>query len=137
MYVCMYSLKGLELALLQLVENVWKPVQAGSRSLTPTESRHAVIELEALAACLAMKKCGMYLQGLPHFTLLNDHQPLKPILNSNGIADVENPRLMMKMLTYSFSTDWVKGKSHLAADDVNCFPVDQPSIDDELCESTQ
>ena len=85
-----------------------------------------------------MKKCDIYLSGLRHFTLLVDHQQLKPILNSKGIADVKNPRLqrlMMKMLPNSFSADWVKGKSHLAADALSHFPVDQPPIDDELCES--
>ena len=52
-----------------------------------------------------------------------------------GIADVENPRLqqlMMKMLPYSFIAEWVKGKDHLAADALSLFPVDQPSLDDEL-----
>ena len=79
----------------------------------------------------------MFVQGLPHFTLLTDHQPLIPILNSMGIADVENPRLqrlMMKMLPYSFTAEWVKGKDHLAADALSRFPVDQPSLDDELCD---
>ena len=130
-------LKGLGFVLLQLVNDVWKPVQAGSRFLTPAESRYAMIELEALATCWAMKKCNMFVQGLPHFTLLTDHQPLIPILNSMGIADVENPRLqrlMMKMLPYSFTAEWVKGKDHLAADALSRFPVDQPSLDDELCD---
>ena len=101
-------LKGLVFVLLKLVDDVWKPVQAGSRFLTPAESRYAGIELEALAACWAMKKCNMFVQGLPHFTLLTDHQALILILDSMGIADVENPRLqrlMMKMLPYSFTVE--------------------------------
>ena len=103
-------LKGLGFVLLQFVDDVWRPVQAGSRSLNPTESRYSMIELEALAACWAMKKCNMYFQGLHYLTLLTDHQPLIPrILNSMGIADVENPRLqrlMMKMLPCSFKAQW-------------------------------
>ena len=94
-----------------------------------------MIELKALAACWAMKKCNMYLQGLHHFTLLTDHQPLIPILNSMGIAHVENPRLMMKILPYSLTAQWIKGKDHLATDALSCFLVDQPSLDDELCEA--
>ena len=86
-------LRGLGFILLQLVDDVWKPVKAGSRFLTPAESHYAMIELEALAACWAMKKCNMFVQGLLHFTLLTDHQPPIPILNSMGIADVENPLL--------------------------------------------
>ena len=84
-----------------MVNGTWKPVKAGSQFLTPSESRYATIELEALGACWAMKECNMYLQGLPHFTLVTNHQPLIPILNSKEISDVENlrlQRLMMKML---------------------------------------
>ena len=131
-------LNGLGFVLLQMVNGTWKPVQAGSRFLTPAESRYAMIELEALGACWAMKKCNMYLQGLPYFTLVTDHQPLIPILNSKGISDVENPRLqrlMMKMLPYSFTAKWINGKYHLAADALSRFPVDQPSLEDELCEA--
>lgn len=96
-----------------------------------------MIELEALAACWAMKNCNMFVQGLPHFTLLTDHQPLIPILDSMGIADAENPQLqrpMMKMIPYSFTAEWVKGKDQLAADVLSRFPVDQPPLDDELCD---
>ena len=68
-----------------------------------------MIELEALAACWAMMNCNLFLQGLPHFTLLTDDQPLVPILNSMNIADVQNQRqrLLMKMLPYSYATEWV------------------------------
>ena len=75
-------LKELAFVLLQMLDKVWKPVQAGSRFLTPAESRYAMIELQALSACWAMKKCNMFVQGLKHFTLLTEHQPLIPILNS-------------------------------------------------------
>ena len=130
-------LHGLGFVLLQMVDGIWKPVQAGSRFLTSTESHYAMIALEALGACWAMKKCDMSLQGLPHFKLVTDHQPLIPILNSKGIADVDNPRLqrlMMKMLPYTFTAEWVKDKHHLAADALSRFPVDEPCLEDELCE---
>ena len=77
-----------------------------------------MIELEALGACWAMKKCDMFLRGLPHFKLVTDHQPLIPILNSKGIADVENPRLqrlMMKMLPYTFTAEWIKDQKGRAS----------------------
>ena len=100
-------LNGLGFDLLQMVNGTWKPVQASSQFLTPAESHYAMTELEALGACWAMKKCNMYLQGLPYFMLVTDHQPLIPILNSKGISDVKNPRLrrlVVKMLPYSFTS---------------------------------
>ena len=79
-----------------------------------------------------MNKCNMLVQGLPHFTLLTDQQPLIPILNFMGIEDAVNlrlQRLMMKMMPHSFTAEWVEGKDHLAADAVSRFPVDQLSLD--------
>lgn len=55
-----------------------------------------------------------------------------------GISDLEDPRLkrlVMKMLPYSFTAQWVKVKDNLAADALSRFPVDQPSLDDESCDT--
>ena len=60
----------------------WKTIQAGSRFLTDTETRYAVIELECLAVVWAVKKCHIFLSGLDHFTIITDHNPLVPILNT-------------------------------------------------------
>ncbi|XP_068684387.1 uncharacterized protein [Montipora foliosa] len=54
-----------------------------------------------------------------------------------GISDVQNPRLqrlMMRIMPYSLTAQWVKRKDYLA-EDAWRFPVDQPSLDDELCEA--
>ena len=54
----------------------WNIVQAGSRFLTDLESRYAVIELECMAGAWSIKKCNLFLAGLPHFTVVTDHNPL-------------------------------------------------------------
>ena len=70
---------GLGFALLQLVEDRWRLVQCGSRFVTDTESRYAMVELELLAIVWAVKKLRVYLAGLPQFMVLTDHKPLLPI----------------------------------------------------------
>ena len=125
-------LHGLGFALLQMVDSVWKPVQVGSRFLTPTESCYAIIELEALLGNTEM----WYVPSRPT-SLQTHHQPLIPILNSKGIADVENPclqRLLMKMLPYTFTSEWIKGKNHFDTDALSRFPVDEPCLEDKLRE---
>jgi len=67
----------------QTPEGAWTLIQAGSRFLTDTESRYAVIELEMLAVCWAVCKCKLFLTGLQHFTVVTDHNPLIPILNNH------------------------------------------------------
>jgi hypothetical protein len=112
-------LNGLGFTLEQLVDDHWRLVTAGSRFISETESRYAMIELEALAVYWAMNKNKLYLLGLPSFELRIDHMPLIPILNKMSVYDIQNPRLQRlkaKLLPYSFKAVWVKGKEHFAAD---------------------
>ena len=69
----------------------WKIVQAGSRFLSDVESRYAVIELECLAVAWSIKKCNIFLSGLPHFTVVTNHNPLSQS---------------------STHTDWTRSKIH-------------------------
>ena len=58
------SRQGLGFILQQQSNNKWTLIQAGSRFLTDTESRYAVIELEMLAVAWAIQKCKPFLSGL-------------------------------------------------------------------------
>ena len=87
------SRQGLGFVLQQLTGEEWTLVQAGSRFLSDTETRYAVIELEMLAVCWAITKCRLFLAGLQHFHVATDHNPLIPILNTRRLDEVENPRL--------------------------------------------
>ena len=117
--------------------SVWNVVQAGSRFLTDTETRYAVIELECLAVAWAIKKCHLFLAGLGHFTLITDHHPLIPILNSHRLDEIENPRLQRlrtRIMGYNFTAQWLKGTSNEAADALSRHPHDQPVDGDDLGE---
>ena len=115
----------------------WKLVQAGSRFLTDTESRYAVIELECLAVAWAIKKCHTFLAGMTHFTVITDHSPLIPILNTHRLDEIENPRLQRlrtRIMAYQFTAKWQKGTQHEAADALSRSPLSSPSHNDELAE---
>ena len=127
---------GLGFALLQNVNDEWKLVQCGSRFISDTESRYAMIELELLAVAWAVNKCSIYLQGR-QFELIVDHRPLVPILNSYSLDQIENERLLrlrLKLVDYCFTTRWRKGKEHFTADALSRHPVEQASPEDELAE---
>ncbi|XP_064105993.1 uncharacterized protein LOC135215363 [Macrobrachium nipponense] len=84
-------------------------VQCGSRFLADAETRYATIELEMLAVVWAMSKCRLYLAGLQNFTLMTDHRPLIPILNSYTLDAIENSRLQRlkeKISPYIFTAVW-------------------------------
>ncbi len=105
----------------------------GSRFITDTESRYAMIELELLAVVWAVTiKCKMYLQGLK-FKLVIDHKPLIPILNSFTLDMVDNPRLRRlkeKLTFYRFDTVWKRGKEHCIPDALSRAPIADPTEED-------
>ena len=118
-------LKGLGFALLQKHQETWKLVQAGSRFITETESNYAMVELKLLAVVCAMRKCRIYLQGLPNFELIVDHKPLKSILNTQTLDMVDNPRIQRlkeKLSAFIFHTTWRKGKDHVIPDALSRAP---------------
>ncbi len=126
-------LKGLGFALLQKHDERWSLIMCGSRFLSDTESRYAMIELELLAAVWAITiKCKSYVQGLK-FTLVVDHKPLLPILNSFTLDMVENPRLRRlkeKLAFYRFETVWKSGKEHCIPDALSRAPIADPTEED-------
>ena len=126
-------LKGLGYALLQQHGDRWRLVQCGSRFISDTESRYAMVELELLAIVWALRKCRIFLQGLPHFQVITDHRPLVPILNNYTLDVVENPRLQRlkeKTSMFNFTATWTKGKDHMIPDALSRAPVGQPTADD-------
>ncbi len=126
-------LKGLGFALLQKHDERWSLIMCGSRFLSDTESRYAMIELELLAAVWAVTiKCKSHLQGLK-FTLVVDHKPLLPILNSFTLDMVDNPRLRRlkeKLAFYRFDTVWKRGKEHCIPDALSRAPIADPTKED-------
>ena len=118
-------------------EGTWTLIQAGSRFLTDTESRYAVIELEMLAVCWAVCKCNLFLAGLQHFTVVTDHNPLIPIMNSHRLDEIENPRLQRlktKLMAYNFMAEWLKGSKNDAPDALSRNPVSDPEPHELLAE---
>ena len=131
------SRQGLGFILQQQSNNKWTLIQAGSRFLTDTESRYAVIELEMLAVAWAIQKCKLFLSGLQHFCLLTDHNPLVPILNSRRLDEIENPRLQRlksRLMSYNFTAKWIKGSVNDGPDALSRNPVSNPHNSDALAE---
>ena len=54
-------------------------VICASKSLTDTQRRYSIIELECLAIKWAILKCPFYLLRLPTFTVVTDHRPLEGV----------------------------------------------------------
>ena len=130
------SCQGLGFILQQQHADAWLIVQAGSRFLSDAESRYAVVELELLAVSWAINKCHMFLAGM-HFTVVTDHHPLIPILNTHRLDEIENPRLQRlktKIMGYTFKAEWLKGALNHASDALSRYPSSDPTPDEQLAE---
>lgn len=132
------SRQGLGFVLQQQSDDgMWNLVQAGSRFLTDAESRYAVIELEMLAVCWAVMKCKLFLTGLQHFSVITDHNPLIPIINSHRLDEIENPRLQRlktRLMAYNCTAEWLKGNKNNAPDALSRNPIADPTSTDTLAE---
>ena len=138
LYTDASRLNGIGFVLMQKQDDgQWRPVRAGSRFLSEAETRYAMIELELVAVAWAVKKCNLFLDGLPHFDIKTDHAPLVPILNKYTLDQIENPRLQRlrrQIDRYSFTAIWLRGKDNYAADALSRAPIDRPRPEDELGE---
>jgi hypothetical protein len=118
-------LYGLGYAMGHIVDGQFKIVTCGSKALTPTQQRYATVELECLAVVYAITKCGFYVKGLPHFSILTDHRPLEGVFKKD-LFELTNPRLQRmreKLAEYTFSVTWVPGKTHYVADALSRAPL--------------
>ena len=133
-------LNGLGFVLKQLQDDdIWRPVQAGSRFLSSAETRYAMIELEMLAIAWACAKTANFIEGLPlqQFEIWTDHNPLISILSNQALPDISNKRLQrlkMKVDHLTFTIKWIKGKDNVEADVLSRHPCSQPSKEDQLDE---
>ena len=114
---------GLGAVLLQDHDGVQRPVAYCSRSLTPTEQRYAQIEKELLASVWACERFNRYLVGLD-FTLLTDHKPLIPLINSKDLSDIpiRCQRLMIRISRFAPHAVYCPGKDMQVPDTLSRCP---------------
>ena len=106
-----------------------RPVAYVSRSMTPTESRYAQIEKEALALTWACERYSQYLIGL-QFSIETDHKPLVPLFGSKLLDElpIRVQRFRMRMMRLNFSIYHVPGKNLTIADTLSRAPCSSSKI---------
>jgi hypothetical protein len=129
--------KGLGFLLRQkCADGCWRTVQCGSRTLAKHEANWSgMAEIEALGVAWAVLKCSFFLDGLPHFVIVTDSNPLVPILNDRRLDQMKNDRLLKlktALARYSFTARFQSGAKHVVADAFSRAPVHQPKDEDML-----
>ena len=106
----------------------WKVTLVGSRFTSPTESRYAPIEGEALAVVDALDKTRHFVLGCPNLVVAVDHKPLLKVFSDRSLDKIPNPRLRNlkeKTLKYRFQITHIPGINHTAADALSRKPVSE------------
>jgi hypothetical protein len=105
----------------------------GSRRLSETETRYAVIEREALGIVWACQKFYDFIFG-KDFLILTDYKPLVAILGQKNLSEMTNrlQRLRLKLLPYSFNVEYIPGRDHLIPDWLSRCPSEAPTSPADL-----
>ena len=132
-----YRLGGVVLQLQP--DKSWRPISFLSRALTPTESRYAPIEKEALALTWACERSWEYITG-KSICVEMDHKPLVPLLSTHSLDQLP-PRIQrfrMRLMRFHFKViSHVPGKKMHIPDALSRLQPQhadpQPTIaDDEM-----
>ena len=78
-------------------KNGWKLVLAGGRFTTPAESRYNATEGELLGVAYSLHKARHFVLGCKNLIIVVDHLPLLGVLNSESLADIPNPIILVQI----------------------------------------
>ena len=85
--------------------------------------------MEALAIEWAIRRSKIYLLG-SNFKVQTDHKPLVGTFNRRDTENLRLHRIMEKVDNYTFTVEYVKGKTHYIADALSRAPNDKPTDED-------
>jgi hypothetical protein len=112
-----------------------RPVLYVARSLTPAESRYAIIEKELLAVSFVLSRCHFYTYGRP-IVLQTDHKPLLGLVNADADRlSARLRRLVERLFPYNLQWEYIPGKENLFPDALSRLTFSAQSSSQDVSEA--
>jgi transposase InsO family protein len=112
-----------------------QPVLYVARSLTPAESRYAIIEKELLAVNFLLSRCLFYTYGRP-VVVQTDHKPLLGLVHADtDRLSVRLRRLVERLYLYDLQWEYIPGKTNVFPDALSRLTFHSPPLTNELAEA--
>ena len=130
---------GIGGCLLQEFDDGLRPIAYCSRTLTSAEQKYAQIEKECLASVWACERFERYLMGLDTFTLLTDHKPLVPLINSKDLSEtpIRCQRMLIRLMRYKPKAEYRPGTTMVTSDTLSRCPSKILEIEQKLQNDVQ
>ena len=94
----------------------WHPTEYSSRALCDYEKRYVRIEKETLSIVFGVQSFHEHLYGRK-FTIINGHQPLKPIFSMSIVTcPPRTQKFFLRLQKYDFELEYAPGKTMLVSD---------------------
>lgn len=107
-----------DFAIAATLNQAGRPVAFFSRTLNPSEQRHAAVEKEAHAIVEALRKWRHYLSG-HHFTLITDQKSVAFMFNQTHAGKIKNDKIQrwrLELASFDFDVVYRPGKDNIPAD---------------------
>ena len=110
------SRNGLGAVLLQLHQEIWKPVAYASRAMIEAETRYAQLEKELLSITFACERFHQFIDGA-EVVAETDHKPLVSIFKKSLVdCPLRVQKLLLRIQRYDLEVTYTPGKLLVAAD---------------------
>ena len=117
----------------QIQNGVERPVYFVNRKLSAAERNYSVPELETLAVVWCVERLSQYLFGR-QFKIRTDHSSLRQVLTGkmdNSVLSSRVTRWAIKLMSYNFTVEFVKGSQNVIADCLSRLPIGESRQDSE------
>ena len=116
--------------LLQLVDDIWRPVAFYSKKNSPAECNYEIYDKEMLAIIRCLEEWDAELRSVPKFQIRTDHKNLEYFMTARKLTE-RQMRWSLILSKFNFTITYVPGPQNERADALSRREQDIPSTNED------